>query len=338
MPSADQGATRTPVTAPHAHRTADMVRRGVIFSISLGVLLAIVFAVPSLKSVRHSLTSVDGWWVAVGVLLEVLSCVSFVLVFRVFFDEVPARLARQVAWTEMASGALLPGGGITSYALGGVLLGRAGMSRTRIIVRSGGVFWLTSAMNAFALIAAAVLLLVHAGHGPHSFALAWIPILIVAPLTLLIAFAPRLAAGHDEHHMWIKAIVDGVGDAWRAALHPSWRLLGAVGYLGFDMGVLLCVFLGLGYHPDCAALMLGYLVGYCATIIPVPAGIGVLEGGLGGALILYGNPAAKTAAAVLIYHAVAFWIPSVGGLGAYTALVAHAHHTAHEGEDTAAFR
>jgi uncharacterized membrane protein YbhN (UPF0104 family) len=321
--------------ATHSHRTTDLVRRALIFSVSLGVLLALVFAVPSLKSVRHALTAINGRWVAAAVLLELGSCFSFVIVFRAFFDQVPARLARQVAWTEMASGALLPGGGITSYALGGVLLNRAGMSRHRIIVRSGGVFWLTSAANACALIVGVLLLLTHVGYGPHGFALTWIPLLVVVPLTLLIAISPRLAAGRDEHHPWMSAIVDGVADAWRSAFHPSWRLLGAVGYLGCDMAVLLCIFRGLGYHADCGALMLGYLVGYCATIVPIPAGIGVIEGGLGGALILYGTPAAQTVAAVLMYHAIAFWVPSLGGLGAYTALVTHARRTSHAATEPA---
>jgi hypothetical protein len=43
----------------------------------------------------------------------------------------------------------------------------------------------------------------------------------------------------------------------------------------------------------------------------------VLEGGLAGMLILYGAPATQAAAAVVVYHAIAFWIPSLGGLGGY---------------------
>jgi hypothetical protein len=56
-------------------------------------------------------------------------------------------------------------------------------------------------------------------------------------------------------------------------------------------------------------------------------GIGVLEGGLVETLVLYGAPPAQTAGAVLIYHAIAFWIPSLGGLGAYSALLAQSRTT-----------
>jgi uncharacterized membrane protein YbhN (UPF0104 family) len=319
----ERGATNR---APKRRGRHGHLRHALELVVSLGVLLAVVFAVPSLGSVRHQLKAIDPWWIVAGIALEIGSCVSFVVVFRAFFDQIPPRLARRIAWIEMGSGALLPGGGVTSYALGGLLLSQAGMDRRRIVVRSGGVFWLTTAVNALALAFGAVLLLTHIGRGPDDFAGALLPLLIAIPLTLLIAASPLLV-GHRLHATtrlrWMSALVDGVADAWRAARHPTWRIAGAVGYLGFDMAVLFCMLRGLGYDVNCGTLILGYLIGYCATIIPVPAGIGVLEGGLVGTLVLYGAPPVQTAAAVLIYHAIAFWIPSLGGMGAYAALLSH---------------
>jgi uncharacterized protein (TIRG00374 family) len=131
-----------------------------------------------------------------------------------------------------------------------------------------------------------------------------------------VVLAVGLAARHSQRK-WQTAVGEGVQQAAHTALTPSWRLIGAIGYLGFDMAVLWCAFRALGYTPSLGALMLGYLIGYGATIIPIPAGIGVLEGGLAGALVLYGTPATATIAVVLVYHAIAFWIPSIGGLLAY---------------------
>ncbi len=301
------------------------MRRVLLLGAAVGALAAVVLAIPSLAGIRHQLTSVDGGWLVLAVVLEVGSCVNFVIVFRSFFDRLPADLGRRIAWVEMASGALLPGGGITSYALGGLLLSRAGMDRRSILVRSGGVFWLTSAVNALALIAGASLLLAGVGDGPSGFARVWLPLVIVAPLTAMIAASPWVMAHRPSlrARRWLVTLADGVADAWRATRHPSWRVLGAVGYLHLDMAVLWCLFAGLGYHANIGALVLGYLVGYCATLIPVPAGIGVLEGGIGGALVLYGTPPTTTAAAVLLYHAIAFWIPSLGGGGAWAALLLH---------------
>jgi hypothetical protein len=70
-------------------------------------------------------------------------------------------------------------------------------------------------------------------------------------------------------------------------------------------------------HPAARA---GYSIGYLANTLPVPGGIGVLDAGLSGALLLYGASPAHVIAAVLVYHAVSFWIPSLGGLIAYARL------------------
>ena len=46
----------------------------------------------------------------------------------------------------------------------------------------------------------------------------------------------------------------------------------------------------------------------------------MLEAGLVGMLVLYGAPAANSAAAVLIYHAVALWVTSAFGTIAFLLL------------------
>ena len=61
---------------------------------------------------------------------------------------------------------------------------------------------------------------------------------------------------------------------------------------------------------------MGYLVGSLAGALPIPAGLGVLEGGLIGALVLYGAPAAPAAAAVLLYRGISLSVPiALGALG-----------------------
>jgi len=44
-----------------------------------------------------------------------------------------------------------------------------------------------------------------------------------------------------------------------------------------------------------------------------PGGIGGIDGGLIGTLIVYGAPAAGTAAAVLAYRVILFWLPLIVG-------------------------
>src|SRR6202023_2403052 len=85
--------------------------------------------------------------VAAALGLELASCLSFVVIFRLFFGPVPTTIAREMAWSQMGSGALLPGGGVGSLAVGGWLLHLAGMPAGRIVRTSSGLFFLPSAVN-----------------------------------------------------------------------------------------------------------------------------------------------------------------------------------------------
>jgi uncharacterized membrane protein YbhN (UPF0104 family) len=287
----------------------------VVSAIAVGSLL---LAVPELNDVVGDIGRMQPGWIALALALEIASCASFVIVFRAFFGAVPGPLARRVAWTEMGSGALLPGGGLTGYALGGVLLHDAGLSRRRVVVLSGGLFWLTTFVNGLALAAGALLLLTGVSHGPHDFLRAGLPLIIAVAATATVLLL-ALWARHARRG-WQTALGEGVHEAVRTSRRRSWRLIGALGYLGFDIAVLWCTFRALGSTPSVGALMIGYLIGYLATTIPIPAGIGVLEGGLAAVLVLYGTPATRTIAAVLVYHAIAFWVPSLGGVLAYARL------------------
>jgi uncharacterized membrane protein YbhN (UPF0104 family) len=75
-----------------------------------------------------------------------------------------------------------------------------------------------------------------------------------------------------------------------------------------------------GPAPPVAALAVAYLAGYLPNVVPIPGGIGILDAGLVGALGLYGLPLSHAAAAVLVYHAIAFWVPALGGLFGYARL------------------
>jgi uncharacterized membrane protein YbhN (UPF0104 family) len=293
-------------------------RRLIELAVSVVAVTSLLLAVPALHTAVSDIGRMRPDWIAAAVVLEIGSCAGFVVVFRAFFERVPGRLARRVAWTEVGSGALLPGGGVTSYALGGVLLHSAGLPRRRIVVLSGGLFWLTTAVNGLAVTIGALLLITGASGGPRDFLHVGMPLIAAVGTTAAVLFLALWARG--ARRGWQTALGEGVAQAARTARHPSWRLLGAAGYLGLDIAVLWCTFRALGAAPSLGALMLGYLLGYIATIIPIPGGIGVLEGGLASALVLYGTPATKTIAAVLVYHAIAFWVPSLGGLLAYLQL------------------
>jgi uncharacterized membrane protein YbhN (UPF0104 family) len=288
---------------------------------TLGLLMALAVtllaSIPGLRSVLHQIGHIRALWLGLAVLLELASDLSFVVLFRRFFDRLSGRDARALAWTEQATGALLPGGGAGGLAIGGWLIHLAGAPTDWIVRRSGGLFFLTSAVNAATVIAAGLALILGAS-GPHDFALAVLPTLLVGAITFAVVALPAVIRSRPRTPAWIRAISAGVLDAEETTFHrPNWRLLGSLGYLWFDIAVLWLVLRGLGEAPSVPALVLAYTIGYLANTLPIPGGIGVLEAGLTGALVLYGVSPAHAAAAALVYHAIALWVPGLGGLVGY---------------------
>jgi uncharacterized membrane protein YbhN (UPF0104 family) len=69
-----------------------------------------------------------------------------------------------------------------------------------------------------------------------------------------------------------------------------------------------------------ANIVLAYQIGYLSSLIPIPGGIGVLDGSLIGMLVLYGVSATPAAAATIAFHAIALWIPAMWGTVAFLIL------------------
>jgi len=312
----DTQTDRSPTTGV---RTARRAVAPVILSAAIG---SLVLAVPPLRGVARDIVHLHLGWVLVAIAFEAGSCLGFVVIFRLFFDEVPAGAARELALTEQGSGALLPGGGVGALAIGGWLLRRAGMSTSSIIDRSSALFFLTSAVNVIALVVGGALLIAREPLGGYDLLRAGIPILGGLAATAAVLAVPVLLHRSQQRRWpsWLVDLASGIVRARRSLLAPSWRLLGAAGYLGLDIAALGATFAATGHPLPLAPLVLGYLIGYLANLIPVPGGFGVLEGGLAGTLIAYGAPATQAAAAVIVYHAIAFWIPSLSGLVGYALL------------------
>jgi uncharacterized membrane protein YbhN (UPF0104 family) len=285
------------------------------------LLVALLAEVPGLSGVVDRIDHVGPIWALVAVALEFGSAVSFVVLYRLFFDRLEPRDGRALAWTSQASGALLPGGGVGGLAVGGALTRLTGAPTRWIVRRSAGLFFLSGGISSFALIGSGIALLAGAG-GQSDFPWVILPTAVAIVGTVAIGLLPVILRGEARGPRWLRALAAGVREAEHElfARRPSWRLLGAIGYLAFDIAVLWVTLRALGRVPSVPAVVLAYSVGYAANSLPVPAGIGVLDAGLAGALVLYGVAPVHAAAAVIVYHAIAFWVPGVGGLVAYARL------------------
>ena len=98
-------------------------------------------------------------------------------------------------------------------------------------------------------------------------------------------------------------------------------IVGAIGYWAFDNAVLYATFPAFGFEPALMVVLLGYLIGQLGGLLPIPGGIGGIDGGLIGTLIVYGAPAAVAAAAVLAYRMILFWLPLLLGAVAFFQLL-----------------
>ncbi|MBV9414442.1 MAG: flippase-like domain-containing protein [Solirubrobacterales bacterium] len=279
---------------------------------------ALLAAVPGLRDVLREIRHIGLGSLGLAVALELASAASFVVMFRLFFDHLDGRDARALAWTTQGSGALLPGGGAGGLAIGGWLISLTGAPVDWIVRRSAGLFFLGALVSTSALVGAGVALIAGAP-GPHGWLTVVLPTILVASGTLLVAVLPAMLRSRTGAPRWIVAIASGVREAEQTTFnrHPSWRLLGAIGYLAFDIAVLWVLLAAVGHAPSVAVVVLAYSIGYAANSLPIPGGIGVLDAGLTGALVLYGISPVHAAAAVIVYHAIAFWVPGLGGLLAY---------------------
>jgi uncharacterized protein (TIRG00374 family) len=88
---------------------------------------------------------------------------------------------------------------------------------------------------------------------------------------------------------------------------------GSLGTVAFDLAVLGVSFRAFGGSPPIGVLVLGYLIGQLGGNLPIPGGLGGIEGGLVGTFALYHQPVATATAAALLYHAVSLWVPALVG-------------------------
>jgi uncharacterized membrane protein YbhN (UPF0104 family) len=303
-----------------AHR----LRHGLISTLVLGgLLLGIGLAVPDLREVLRRVAHAGPGWLVLAVGLEVASCLGYVATVRLVLNRGPVREVRWLAWAEMAFGAVVPVGGAGGLAVGAWAMRAWGISWARIANRSAVIFLLTTAINGAVLVLAGLGIWLGIGSARTGLAYGLVPALATAAGLGFFLLLPRGLARRVPGRRLrpvLERVASWVSASESTAFSPNWRLLGAVGYLLFDIAVLWACLKAVGVTPPLLALIAGYQIGYLANLVPIPGGLGVLEGGLLGALLLYGLPAAPAAAAVILYHAIALWVPALGGTVGFTRL------------------
>ena len=135
----------------------------------------------------------------------------------------------------------------------------------------------------------------------------------------------RLAAGAS-------ALGDGLDEALRLLRTGDPAILaGASGYMLFDVAMLGVCFAAFGNDvPPVGVLLVAYIIGQLGSLIPIPGGIGGVDAGLIGTLVLYGVDATDAAVAVIAYRGLLLAIPAVLGLPALAVLRRRLRDEAHD--------
>ncbi len=108
------------------------------------------------------------------------------------------------------------------------------------------------------------------------------------------------------------ALRDALGSQW-------WRaLLAGVGNSGLDYLALLAALTAVGSRARPSLVLLAYVASVLLGLIPfTPGGLGFVEAGLTGMLVLAGVGGGDAVLATLVYRLASFWLPIPAGLIAY---------------------
>jgi uncharacterized membrane protein YbhN (UPF0104 family) len=307
----------------HELDTRRLLRRGLAVVVALVALLLVAALAPGLGDVRHLLRNASPWWIVLAIGLEVASSLSYVAMFRPAFCKTMSwRSTFQIALSELAVGSIVPASGAGGVALGAVVLTRSGMPASVVARRSVAFLLVKSSVNFVAVAIIGVLMWL--GVGPDlSPALTIlgtaisIGVLVGVPLFARILGRAGARAGGKIRSVAV-AIYDGTTEAGRLLRERDPLLIGgAIGYWLFDNLVLLATFHAFGMSPPLIIVFMAYLVGQIGGVLPIPGGLGGIDGGLIGTLIVYGVSPAEAAAAVIAYRVILFWVPLVMGAPAF---------------------
>ena len=273
------------------------------------------------------LTEGCGTWIGIAVILELLSAAGFVVFFKLVFGaSMNWGRSTSAALQALGASALLPAGGLIGPTIG-VCSADAERRSSAQLTRSTTTFViLTSGPSLIVLIALGLLLWLGLPSGPHQALLTLLPATLALAL-LGVTWAAgrcsnrsrsRQSGGFSRSSLTrpVRALTDGITDVRALVSAADWKLLGALAYFAFDNATLWAAFHAYGRIPPLGVVVMGYLVGSLASALPLPAGLGAVDGGLIGALVLYGAAPAPAAAAVLLYRAVSLSLPlALGAIG-----------------------
>ncbi len=301
------------------------------------------FVLPRLVGLGPTLRrlgSGDVGWLLLGVGLEACSMLGDTVTFQGVFAARGTPIGwRRTADLRMAGAAatkLFAAAGAGGIALTVWALRTRGLSGADVADGMACYEILTYGAYAIALAIAGYGLWFGVFSGPHPVGLTLIPAavataVILVVLSMLFVYEPveRFLQRRSERSKgraakrWRRAaslprtLHTGLVAAIGMFKRRDPAALGAFAYWGFDIGALWAAFHAFDHSPPGAVLVAGYYVGTLGSALPLPGGIGGVEGGMIGAFVGFGVAAPLATVAVLGYRTISYWLPTVPGVVAY---------------------
>lgn len=335
----------TPEEAPRVHH----VTRGQLIFFAVFVVAAMVFLyffLPRLAGLSDTWNRIDKGdpaWLGLAAGFEVLSFAGYVALFRAVFvrgrSRIDWRESYQITMAGLAATRLFAAAGAGGVALTAWALRRSGMEARMVACRMVAFLVLLYAVYVATLVVDGIGLRVGLISGGGAFAITVLPALAgaaVIAVMLGVSLLPsqverRLAgvrAGSPRLVRWARraatlpfSAASGVRTAIALVRSGDPGLLGAVAWWGFDIAVLWACFRAFGPDaPPGGVIVMAYFVGMLGNTLPLPGGIGGVDGGMIGAFIAFDVEPGFAVVAVLAYRGFSFWLPTLPGAVAYMQL------------------
>lgn len=327
---------------PRVRFTRRRLLGSIVFVVSTVAFL--YFVLPKLLGLRDTWNRIQHgnvWWLALGALLEVCSFLGYVALFRAVFvrgySRIDTRASYEITMAGLAATRLLASGGAGGIALTAWALRRAGLEPRLVACRMIAFLALLYGVFMGTLVIIGLGLYIGVLPGQHPFAITIVPAIFgaaVIGIFLAVSLLPgdfdRLVArwshggrlGRLAGHAAAApaAAASGVRTAINLVRSRNWSLLGAVAWWGFDIAVLWSCFHAFGGTPPTAVVVMSYFVGMVGNTLPLPGGIGGVDGAMIGAFSAFGISPSLAVVSVLAYRAFAFWLPTLPGAVAYLQL------------------
>ena len=327
-------AAHDPCHRPGARRALGIA----LFLLALAGL--VVFVLPQVADLGEALRQArqgSPAWLGLAVALEAASFLAYFALFHAAFrpgdTAIGWRESYVIPMASLAAGRVIPGAG--GVALTAWALRRSGMAAAEVARRLVAFLVVLDGVYLAALVLATAGLSLGLLSGPAPVYVTIVPALLAilpigAALALLLVPQERLdrrpvAAPESSRTRRLferaRSVPATVASGERGALalvrDESSALLAAVAWWGFDVATLWAVFAAFGEPPAIGVIAASYFVGQLASALPLPGGLGGVEGGMIGAFMAFGVAAELALVAVIVYRLLAYWLPSLPGIVAY---------------------